>query len=123
MHMFVNSRTLYAAIEARHLYGAVDRFVIAYTCEQSLRELLAEPSIVASGCPTREDAEAICRGETPACDRRQPQLPRVFGLNAITRFALGFRESMAEKRSLYSTFFTFVSACLRTDWLHLDAAS
>ena len=42
-------RTLYAAIEARYSDETAERFVIAYTCEQSLRKLLAAPSIVASG--------------------------------------------------------------------------
>jgi len=59
-----DSSELYAAIEARYPNGAAERFVIAYTCEQSLRELLAAPSIVASGCPTREHAVEICRGAT-----------------------------------------------------------
>ena len=72
-------RTLYAAIEARYSDETAERFVIAYTCEQSLRQLLAAPSIVASGCPTREHAEEICRGETPG--REQRQVRQVFGWN------------------------------------------
>jgi hypothetical protein len=51
------SPTLYAAIETRHADGADERFVIAYTSEQSLRQLLAARNIVASGCRNREDAE------------------------------------------------------------------
>lgn len=57
------SRTLYAAIQSCCPDGAVERFVISYTSEQALRELLAARSIVASGCTTRERAEELCRGE------------------------------------------------------------
>jgi hypothetical protein len=73
------SRTLYAAIEARYANGAAERFVIAYTCERSLRELFAARSIVASGCSTREDAEEECRGETRGRERCQQQMCYVFG--------------------------------------------
>ena len=62
------SRTLYAAIQARCPDGPAERFVISYTSEQALRDLLAAPSIVASGCTTRARAEELCRGETPARD-------------------------------------------------------
>jgi hypothetical protein len=58
------SRTLYAAIQARCPDGPAEYFVISYTSEQALRNLLAVPSIVASGCTTRERAEELCRGET-----------------------------------------------------------
>ena len=57
------SRTLYAAIQSCCPDGAVERFVISYTSEQALRELLAARSIVASGCTTRQRAEELCRGE------------------------------------------------------------
>jgi hypothetical protein len=57
------SRTLYAAIQARCPDGPAERFVISYTSEQVLRDLLAAPSIVATGCTSRERAEELCRGE------------------------------------------------------------
>lgn len=57
------SRTLYAAIQARCPDGPAELFVISYTSEEALRDLLAAPSIVASGCTTRERAEELCRGE------------------------------------------------------------
>jgi hypothetical protein len=57
------SRTFYAAIQSRCSDGQVERFVISYTSEEALRELLAAPSIVVSGCTTRERAEELCRGE------------------------------------------------------------
>jgi hypothetical protein len=68
------SRMLYAVIQARCPDLPAERFVITYTSEQALRDLLAAPSILASGCTTRECAEEICRGETPRCDWNQPQI-------------------------------------------------
>jgi hypothetical protein len=59
------SRTLYAAIQARCPDGPAERFVISSTSEQALRDLLAAPSIIASGCTSRARAEELCRGETP----------------------------------------------------------
>ena len=68
------SRTLYAAIQARCTDGSEERFVISYTSEQALRDLLAARSILASGCTTRESAEELCRGETPTRDWSQRQI-------------------------------------------------
>jgi hypothetical protein len=68
------SRTLYAAIQARRSDGPAERFVISYTSEQALRGLFAAPSIVASGCTTRERAEELCREEMPACDWDQRRI-------------------------------------------------
>jgi hypothetical protein len=68
------SRTLYAAIQARCLNVPAERFVISYTSEQALRDLLAAASILASGCTTREDAEELCSGETPTRDWSQREL-------------------------------------------------
>jgi hypothetical protein len=80
------SRTLYAAIQARSPDGPAERFVISYTSEQALRDLLAAPSIVASGCTTREHAEELCRGETPARDWNQRQI-YAFGVSVPSRLA------------------------------------
>jgi hypothetical protein len=60
-----DSRLLYAAIQARGTDGPAERFVISYTSEQSLRDLLAASSIVASGCTSRERAEELCQGAWP----------------------------------------------------------
>jgi hypothetical protein len=60
------SRTLYAAIQARCPDRPAERFVISYTSEQALRDLLAAPSIVATGYTSRERAEELCRRETHA---------------------------------------------------------
>jgi hypothetical protein len=48
----------YALIEARRTEGPSERFVIAYPDEESLRELIAGPSIIACGFANREEAQA-----------------------------------------------------------------
>ena len=47
----------YALIEARRTEGPSERFVIAYPDEESLRELIAGPSIIACGFASREEAQ------------------------------------------------------------------
>ena len=47
----------YAVIEARRTEGPSERFVLAYPDEESLRELIAGPSIVACGFASREEAQ------------------------------------------------------------------
>ena len=48
----------YAVIEARRTEGPSECFVIAYLDEESLRELIAGPSIIACGFASREEAQA-----------------------------------------------------------------
>jgi hypothetical protein len=47
----------YAVIEARRTEGPSERFVLAYRDEESLRELIAGPSIIAGGFASREEAQ------------------------------------------------------------------
>jgi len=47
----------YAVIEARLTEGPSERFVIAYPDEESLRELIAGPSIIACGFASRDEAQ------------------------------------------------------------------
>jgi hypothetical protein len=113
MQTFISgARTLYATIETRRGDGATERFVIAYTWEQSLRELVAAPSIVASGCLTREHAEEICREATPGLDRSQRQVRRVFGLSALPQFALHYGLGTGI-RTFWTMFLIFVGGCLQ----------
>ena len=53
----------YAVIEALRTETGPERFVIAYPNEQSLRDVIAAPSIIAFGFPSREEAIA----NTEAC--------------------------------------------------------
>ena len=48
----------YAVIEARRTEGPSERFVLAYPDEESLRDLIARPSIIACGFASREEAQA-----------------------------------------------------------------
>ena len=48
----------YAVIEALHTETGPERFVIAYPNEQSLRNVIAAPSIIAFGFSSREEAVA-----------------------------------------------------------------
>jgi hypothetical protein len=79
------SRTLYAAIQARCPDGPTECFVISYTSEEALRDLLATPSILVSGCTTREGAEAFCCGEIPTPDWGQLHIP--YAQHEFTRSA------------------------------------
>jgi hypothetical protein len=56
--LFNFSSMQYAVIEALHSEAGPERFVIAYPNEQSLRDVIAEPSIVAFGFSSREEAIA-----------------------------------------------------------------
>ena len=47
----------YAVIEARQTEGPSERLVIAYLDEESLRELIAGPSIIACGFASRKEAQ------------------------------------------------------------------
>jgi hypothetical protein len=50
--------TQYAVIEARRTEGPSERFVIAYSDEESLRDLIAGPSILGIGFASRDEAQA-----------------------------------------------------------------
>ena len=86
----------YAVIEARRTEGSSERFVIAYSDEESLRELIAGPSIIACDFTSREEAQtnsdadfwtAAARKETPR-DRAEKYQHGV--LSAKRRLGRGF---------------------------------
>jgi hypothetical protein len=52
----------YAVIEAKWIGRPAERFAIAYFSEESLRELIAGPSIVGSGFISRQEALASIAG-------------------------------------------------------------
>jgi hypothetical protein len=55
----------YAVIEGLHTETGHERIVIAYPNEQSLRDLIAAPAIIASGFSSREEAVAGSRACVP----------------------------------------------------------
>ena len=104
-------RTLYAAIETRRGDGSTELFVLAYTCEQSLRELVAAPSIVVSGCLTPEHAEEICRGEKTRRNRSERKARHVSGLNS-PRIALDYGLGLGI-RSCWTMFLNVIDGYLQ----------
>ena len=60
------SNLRYAVIEARWSEGSPERFAIAYGNEESLRDVIAAPSIIAFGFASREEALAGFAGCLPA---------------------------------------------------------
>ncbi|MFY9910077.1 MAG: hypothetical protein WCF22_24905 [Candidatus Sulfotelmatobacter sp.] len=54
-----SSNVRYAVIEARWIARPAERFVIEYRSEESLRDLIARPSIIGSGLVSREEALAL----------------------------------------------------------------
>jgi hypothetical protein len=91
-----SSSAQYAVIEARRTEGPSERFVIAYPDEESLRELIARPSIIACGFASREEAQTnidtdLCTAatwtETPI-DRAEKY--RRGALSAKRRLGAGF---------------------------------
>src|ERR1700739_657958 len=63
----------YAVIAGLRTETGPERFVIAYPNEESLRDLLAAPSIIAAGFSSREEAAAGSRAYVaPALGQRRP---------------------------------------------------
>lgn len=71
---------LYAVIESRRTDGPPERFVLAYSDEAALRDLIAGPSIVGCGFATREQADAHIDGGI----RKLPGTERPQGLRTVT---------------------------------------
>ena len=63
----------FAVIEARRTDGPSERFVIAYSDESALRDLIAGPSIIGWGFATREQAQGHADVQLGS---EQPQGPR-----------------------------------------------
>jgi len=70
---------LYAVIEARRTGGPSERFVIAYSNERALRDLIAGPSIIGCGFATRE------RAQGQADVWRAPESEQRKGMRTTTR--------------------------------------
>lgn len=69
MNEVVESGSLqYAVIAGLHTETGVERLVIAYPNEESLRDLIAAPSILAAGFSSREEAAAGSRASVAPVD-------------------------------------------------------
>src|ERR1700722_5104841 len=82
----------YAVIEARRTDGPSERFVIAYSDERALRDLIAGPSIIGCGFATREQAQVHADVWRPL-ESEQPQ-----GLRTTSRREIGRRILSAQQR-------------------------
>jgi hypothetical protein len=82
----------YAVIEARRTDGPSERFVIAYSDERALRDLIAGPSIIGCGFATREQAQVHADVWRPL-ESEQPQ-----GLPTTSRREVGRRILSAQQR-------------------------
>jgi hypothetical protein len=56
----------YAVIEARRIDGPSEFFVLAYSAEELLRDLILGPSITACGFASRDEAQAQAQAKTEA---------------------------------------------------------
>jgi hypothetical protein len=95
-----SSGALYAVIEVLHTETGPERLVIAYPNEQTLRDVIAVPSIVALGFASREEAIAGSRVCVPTAVPYQ-QIPEAMagGGTETTRQRLGWPEWRGETGS------------------------
>ncbi len=95
----------YAVIEARRTKGLPERFVIAYTDEESLRELLAGPSIIACGFASREEAQANLDADfwTAAARKQTSGGPTVDGAETYQRGVLSAKRCLGNGFNLTQT--------------------
>jgi hypothetical protein len=82
-----SSITQYAVIEARRIDGPSEFFVIAYSAEDLLRDLILGPSITACGFASREQAQA----------QAQVKIEATFGTAAAEQAFRGVTVDAAEK--------------------------
>jgi len=78
-----SSDVRYAVIAGLRTETGPERLVIAYPNEESLRDLIAAPSIIALGFSTREEAIAGTRAAVPA-GATYPRMPEAIAGRAIT---------------------------------------
>ena len=73
---FYCSDVRYAVIQASSKKDRPERLVVAYHDEQSLRDLIAAPSIIGLGFASREEAITNCEGHMSDAARSKPK-PRI----------------------------------------------
>ena len=95
----------YAVIEARRTEGPSERFVIAYPDEESLRELIAGPSIIACGFAYREEAQAKIDADfwTAAAWEQTSRRPTVDGAEKYQRGVLSDKRPVGSGFNLTHT--------------------
>ena len=110
----------YAVIEARWTEDPPERFVIAYSDEQSLRDLIAAPSIIAIGFTSRERAACMVASFSACAESKMTQKAlavdrsddeRRAAKSPMQRWRAGFRFAEA-RRTAHSVLHTAVAACI-----------
>lgn len=92
----------YAVIEARSSQGSSERFVCTYGSEQSLRDLIAGPSIIACGFASRE--EALANLDTRVRTAARKRIQRIFAFCGARKSHTRVRS--AEARSVAGSYLT-----------------
>ena len=95
-----SSGVQYAVIAGLRSETGPERLVIAYPNEESLRDLIAAPSIVAVGFSSREEAVAGSRASVPTAVAHRP-MPEATAGGEIERYHQGL--NWAERRGTGST--------------------
>jgi hypothetical protein len=103
----------YAVIEGLHTESGHERIVIAYPNEQSLRDLIAAPSIVAFGFSSREEAVAGSRACVPTAVAYQP-MPEAMAGGETEKRQQGL--SWAERRGETDSVLRRLARFLATSW-------
>jgi hypothetical protein len=95
----------YAVIEAHRTKGPPECFVIAYPDEESLRELIAGPSIIACGFASRKEAQTNIDADfwTAAAWKQTLSGPTVDGIEKYQRGALSAKRRLGSSFNLTQT--------------------
>ena len=131
MHRLTDSSIAqFAVIEARRTEAPSERFVFAYSDEGSLRDLIAGPSIIASGFASREEAQANIETSLTTARWKGIERTSAFGaaekrqarvLSAKPRWLAGF--NLANKARLVHSFVQAAVAAAAFTFYSRNAAS
>ncbi len=110
----------YAVIAGLRTEAGLERLVIAYPSEESLRDLLAAPSIIAVGFSSREQAVAGGRSRVPNAAVSYQRTPKAIA-GGPERYWRGF--NWAERRGQTSSTLRRLARFLVTSYSDVAAAA
>ena len=115
MSEVVDSRSMqYAVIAGLHTETGIERLVIAYPNEESLRDLIAASSIIAAGFSSPEEAAADSRPSVaPETSLRETQGNRGSLVHRVARFIISSYSEIAATIFVIFSSRNAVSAVLR----------
>jgi hypothetical protein len=91
----------YAVIAGLRTETGIERFVIAYPNEESLRDLIAGPSIIAAGFSSREEAAAGGRASVAPAIHREETLEKSASRETGRTHEPDFRELRGDRDSAF----------------------